>query len=375
MHINKRKWLLDFLSKRVTDRVPVIPFIHENFIREFYRTNDIDPVENCIKIYEHFGFDIILRTCNVWGYLDESYCDDTKWRVSTSREGGGDNWSITTTIKTPEKELTQVKKYYTATTYETVEAVVEYFIKDEDDFSQFVKYQPDVPEYDCAIIGNAREKLEGKGLAAPWIQGAFNSVSFYRKLDDLLIDPYINYKFYKHMIEYFSGRMLEVAKQFAKAGADMVCYGGNVGNGSVTGPNYFRKYILPYEIDLINKVRASGLYTLYHNCGDAKSLFGLYSEMKMDIFESLTAPPYGDTILEHAMEQIDKNIILAGNIDQIDFLRIAAPAEIKREVERVLRIGKQRGNFILGTSDYLSEGTPHENIFALAEAGMEYGKY
>lgn len=367
--------LIKLLNGEKVDRVPVAPFIFNNFINEFYKSSSVDSVEKGIEVYKHFGFDIILRTCNVWDYLSEAACDSKNWQVGEVKEDEGKEWTITTIIKTLEKELTQKKRYNRATENEVLEAVVEYYIKDEDDFEQFIKYQPPVPEYDCSIIKKARELLGDDGLAAPWAQGAFNSVSFYRKLDDLIVDPYINPDFYKKMILYFSGRMFETIKQFADAGADIICCGGNVGNATMVGPKFFREYILPYEIEFTKKVKDLGVFYLYHNCGDAALLLDYYSQIKMNIYESLTALPYGDTRLEDALLKIDKSITLCGNIDQIDFLKKAPADEIRQEVKRVLELAKKRGNFIFATSDYFSEGTPYENIRALAEAGIEYGRY
>jgi uroporphyrinogen-III decarboxylase len=122
-------------------------------------------------------------------------------------------------------------------------------------------------------------------------------------------------------------------------------------------------------------VKELGAYYLYHNCGDAASLLDQYSKIHMDIYESLTQPPYGDTVLEEALAKIDRSITLCGNIDQIEFLKKATPAEVSDKVKRVLELAKKRGNFILGTTDYFSEGTPHENIKAMAEAALEYGVY
>jgi uroporphyrinogen decarboxylase len=212
-------------------------------------------------------------------------------------------------------------------------------------------------------------------LVAPWAQGAFNSVSFYRKLDNLIQDAYFNASFYHHMMTYFQNRMLKVIEQFAGAGADLICGSGNVANGTMAGPQYFNQFVLPYEIDFTTKVKDMGVYYLYHNCGDASSLLNSYSAVKMDIYESLTAPPYGDTILEEALEKIESSITLCGNIDQIDFLKKAKERDISEQIKKTLELVKSRGNFILGTSDYLSEGTPYENIRAMAAAGREYGWY
>ena len=38
-------------------------------------------------------------------------------------------------------------------------------------------------------------------------------------------------------------------------------------------------------------------------------------------------------------------------------------------------VAKERGNFILGTSDYLEINTPPENLRAFVEAGHKYGRY
>ncbi|MBI3986540.1 MAG: hypothetical protein HY343_06455 [Lentisphaerae bacterium] len=373
--MNGRERLLRLLRNDRVDRVPVAPFIYTNFINEFFHTAEADPVEKGIAVYDRFGFDIVLRTCNVWDYLSEKACDAPRWRVSDKQEGDGKEWSVTTTIATPEKTLTQKKTYSVSTPYETVEAIVEYFIKEADDFEQFRKYQPPVPRYDCSIIGKARALIGDKGLSAPWVQGAFNSACLYRRLDDLLLDPYDNPGFYETMMAYFSGRTLDVARQFARAGADMVSVAGNAATSTLVGPEHFRKYVLPYEIALSGKLKRLGLYYLYHNCGDAAALLQYYPQIGMDVYESLTPPPYGDTLLEDALGKFDRRIALCGNIDQIDFLRKASPEEIRSEVKRVLALVKPRGNFILATTDYLCEGTPRENIAALAEAAREFGVY
>lgn len=370
-----RERLIKVLKGKKVDRVPVAPFIFNNLIYEFYDACNVDPIEKGIEVYQHFGFDIILRTCNVGDYLDESSCSSSNWKVEVQKEEQDKEWTITTVIKTPEKQLVQRKRYHQATEYEVLEAVVEYYIKDEDDFEQFVKYQPEVPVYDCSIITRARALLGEQGLAAPWGQGAFNMVSFYRKLDDLVMDPYINPNFYKRMMEYFSNRMLEAIRQFIQAGADVICCGGNVGNAKMAGPKFFKEFILPYEMKFAERVQAYGAFYLYHNCGYASALLDYYPQINMNIYESLTPVPYGDTKLEDAFDKFDKKITLCGNIDQIDFLRNATPEQIKKEVRRVLEKAKARGNFILATTDYFSEGTPYENIKAFADAGLEYGKY
>jgi uroporphyrinogen-III decarboxylase len=79
--------------------------------------------------------------------------------------------------------------------------------------------------------------------------------------------------------------------------------------------------------------------------------------------------------LDEALRVIRPDMILRGNIDQVEFLVKATPAEIKARVKDVLDKVRPRGNFILSTTDFFFDGCPYENIMAFADAGREYGVY
>lgn len=380
-----RERLIKVLNGEQVDRIPNAPFIFYNIIDEYFgkekaesmdsERHDLFYIEKGIELYERFGFDIILRTANIFEYLNEISDENGKWNVQNVREGNEEEWTVSTTVSTPEKKLFQKKKYSKVTPHEIVEAITEYFIKDKDDFDQFVKYQPPMRQFETKHIAEARKILGDRGLLAPWAQGAFNSASFYRDVALLVMDPYIDEGFYREVIEYFSDRMFDLIKQLAAAGADIVCCGGNVANGTTAGPDFFTKHVLPFEKDFTGKVKDLGVRYLYHNCGNAKSLYTVYSSIGMDIFETLTAPPYADGDLELAFNTFDSDIVLSGNIDQIDFLVHAQSGEVRKKVKDILTLAKRHGNFILAASDYFSEGTPEENLRAYVDAALEYGAY
>ena len=380
-----RERLIKVLNGEAVDRIPNAPFIFYNSIDEYVDNREASPldsgtnnmayIETGIELYEKFGFDIILRTANCFEYLNEVSDTDGKWQVSEERVGDDDDWSVSTAIRTPERVITQKKNYHRATPHEIVEAITEYPIKSAGDFDQFVKYQPSVRHYDTRHITNAREVLGDRGIVAPWAQGAFNSVSFYRSLDQLIMDPLTDMGFYTSMLEYFSGRMFELIVQLSDAGADMICAGGNIANGKTAGPSYFSEHVLQPEAEFARRVKELGVHYLYHNCGDAKSLYDVYSPIKMSVYETLTAPPHSDGDLDLAFETFDSDIVLSGNVDQIDLLVNGTPDEIRKKVKEITDTAKPYGNFILAASDYFTEGTPYDNIQAFADAGLEFGEY
>lgn len=364
--MNGRQRILNTIHNLPADRTPVCPFIHINFVKAFFADPEIDPIAATAEVYRHFGLDIIHRNCTP--AYDENAGQNRNWQVEKTVESAGRDQTTVTTITTPGGQLSEVQKISWPTTYDAEITPVEYFIRDEGDLDLFMQYQPAVAEIDTTPIRRARETVGEDGVVAPWIQGAFNHVGyFYRRLEDLLMDAMLRPEFYGRMMEYFFERNRQIAGQYIDAGADLLSYGGNIASGKMVGPDFFRDHVLPYEKKLIDYIQSRGAAVLYHNCGYARNLFAHFNVLGMDVYESLTAPPYGDTLLEEALQQIRPEIALHGGIDQIDFLMRAAPDDVRRKAGEVLAAARDRGRFILGTSDYLHEETPHANIAALAE--------
>ena len=206
------------------------------------------------------------------------------------------------------------------------------------------------------------------------VHGAFNCLNVYRNLELIMMDPLTDLGFYKAMIEYFSDRGFKISKKMIEHGIDIQEICGNLA-GSGVGEKFYQDYVLEYEKNLVKKIHSLGVYDIFHNCGDADKIMHLYNEMEIGAWGYLTPPPYGDVDLDKALEIMNKDMVLIGNIDQVDFLIKATPKEIKERVRQLLEKVKPRGNFILSTTDWPFDNIPFENLKAFAEAGLEYGKY
>ena len=128
------------------------------------------------------------------------------------------------------------------------------------------------------------------------------------------------------------------------------------------------------EKELIDFIQGQGVAVLYHNCGYARSLMPLYPSLGLQAYESLTPPPYGDTVIEEAVGAFGRGTTLLGGIDQLDLLRTGEAREIEAAVKSILDTVRGRCHFILGTTDYFNENTPADKIRVLADAGRKYGK-
>ncbi len=367
-----RERLLRVFNQQPVDRIPVSPFIHVNYVKEFYGSHDVDWVARTPDVYRHFGFDLIHRNCTP--VYDAYGPEGPDWRMDVTRVQNGRDETTVTVIHTPGGDLRLVEALRWVYEYDAESSAVEYPIQSEADFDLMVRYQPAHGQVNVSDIKRARHAVGDEGVVAPWIQGAFNLVAFYyRKLDDLLMDAMLQPGFYRRLMEHFLRRYRAFVQQLIDAGVDVLSYGANIANAKLISPQFYREHVWPYEKDLIEFVQSQGVIVLHHNCGYARNLLPLYPGLGMKAYESLTPPPYGDTILANAVEVFGTGTTLSGNIDQIDLLRKGSAQDVKTAVKQTLDTVRGRCHFILATTDYFNEDTPHDNIHALAEAGRCYG--
>ncbi len=379
MNLSARDRILKTLDGTIPDRVPVCPIVFENYIRQHYSDPEIDVPGATVRFLADIGADIIHRNCYPWLYLfvETTGPINDNWQVSIAHSQAETRKKWNTTIQTPKGDLTLVCEALPMTRYEEAYAYLELPIKETRDLDVLLEYEPawSRDDVDTSALRETRALLAGRGITCPWVQGVFNFVGlYYRKLQDLLMDPYEDEGFYRALMAHALEQNWSYLKVLLDSGADALAYGGNMAGGEV-GPRFFEQFVLEYETELIRRIHNSGGRIIWHNCGKVSSLLDLYPKTGMDCFESLAQPPEGDTDLGQAKSKLGSHMALSGGIDQKEFLLNASVAEVEQKVAEVLEVMKPAGGYILSTVDYLAEDTPLENVQALVDAGMKYGRY
>jgi hypothetical protein len=348
---------------------------------EFFDPEDFDVTKKFVDYCDYFGFDVLHVLGTNWDGWSTNWEKHTypsrsadNWDVTVIEEGDEDSRRIVITIKTPEGELRQVENKKRSSQYLIVRAIDEYLWKTPKDFEIFRKYSPPLDNIDCSLIARAREAVGDKGLVNANTGGVINVMNAYRKLDQIFMDPFMDEGFYREMCEYLLEWIIRQDKKMVEAGGEVLEFAANLTTSGV-GPDFFEKYVLEYDKRKIDAVHAAGAFVNYHNCGDSAKLLHLYNQLGTDSFGYLTPPPFGDVDLNEALRVLRPDMVLKGNIDQVEFLRTATPGQIKKRVKEVLDKVKKRGNFILSTTDFIFDGTSQENVKAFVEAGIEYGTY
>jgi uroporphyrinogen-III decarboxylase len=371
--ISRREELLRTFRQEPIGRIPVSPFIHINHVKEFFGSHDVDWVARTPEVYAAYGFDLIHRNCSP--SYDPIGPSGPDWKVEVERTEDGRDAVTRTRIRTPRGDLACREVLNWVCEYDAESSLVDFPITSPADFELFREFQPPAAEVDVSVVRRAREAVGEAGIVAPWIQGAFNLVAlFYRKVDDLLMDALLQPEFYRAMMEHFHRRYLGFVRRVIEAGADVLSYAGNVANGKMVSREFFREHIWPCEKRFVDEIQGMGVPVLYHNCGYARGLLPLYPGLGLRAYESLTPPPYGDTVLEDAVRTFGRGTTLLGGIDQLDLLRKGTTAEIDGVVRKALDTVRGRCFYVLGTTDYFNENTPRDNILAFSEAGHRHGR-
>ena len=141
-------------------------------------------------------------------------------------------------------------------------------------------------------------------------------------------------------------------------------------------PAMFREFVVDYDRPLIDRIHRAGQLARVHCHGRIAEVTDLILGMEPDGLDPIEEPPGGDIALEDAKRILGQSMCLMGNIQESLF-ELHTPEDVRREVRRVLEIGKPGGRFVLlPTATPITVPLPariEENLFAFAETGLEYG--
>jgi uroporphyrinogen decarboxylase len=161
------------------------------------------------------------------------------------------------------------------------------------------------------------------------------------------------------------------ARQMAalrEAGADLIVYVNPVASATFITPNKFRELALSWVIKDLEQSGPAGV--VFFNGGGKINpiLADLQSQTGIGAYY---LNPFDD--IAEARQILGPQALIAGAFNDIRLIDWS-PEEIDREVERIMRAGKQGGGFIFGTL-LMPFRIPEENIRALMDSAIRYGSY
>jgi uroporphyrinogen decarboxylase len=162
-----------------------------------------------------------------------------------------------------------------------------------------------------------------------------------------------------------------------RASAAGICHywmGGSEHCGpGVVRPRHFHQLVTPYDRRIVAAIHSSGGTVNQHTHGKMRDIFGDTLEIAPDAISPLESGLRGDITLADAKAAIGDRVCLKGNLDDMAFLALATPQEVRVAAEDAIQQAAEGGGFILsGTDADIYSPQWVESFLIMAEVAREH---
>ncbi len=177
------------------------------------------------------------------------------------------------------------------------------------------------------------------------------------------------------ILQRYTRGVTKIALDQTEIGVDAVKISSPYAGAGFISPEFYRKFVQPFESQIASAVRSVGTHVYIHTCGAINDRLEMMAESGVSGIECLDSPPIGNVRLEDAKERVGEKIFIKGNIDPINVLLQGSVETVKRDAAHRIEVGKSGGGYILSTACSIAPYTKRENTQTLAEAAEETGYY
>jgi uroporphyrinogen decarboxylase len=264
------------------------------------------------------------------------------------------------------------------TTYRTseyawpIDAPIDYPIKSRDDWKHYKRPDPTLPgrvdEVNIAI------RMKEDIAIAPGVTGPFTTCWLLMGYERICFALYDDPEILTEIFQMSNDFNKEAARRAVEAGGEAIWLGDDLGDSArgFMKLSHFRKYYLPYLVDLTDYITGLGVPVLLHCCGRfIDYLPDLAANTKIAAIHPLQRTAGMD--LRDVKERFGKRFCIIGNIDSSRTLPYGTPEEVAAEVREAIDIAAPGGGYVLASDHSLHDGISVENILTLFRVGKEYG--
>jgi uroporphyrinogen-III decarboxylase len=177
------------------------------------------------------------------------------------------------------------------------------------------------------------------------------------------------------ILQKYARGVTKFALDQAEIGVDAVKISSPYAGAGFISPEFYRKFVLPFESQIADAVRYMGTHVYIHTCGAINDRLEMMRDSGVSGIECLDPPPLGNVQLEDAKERVGQKIFIKGNIDPINVLLQGNVEDVKRDAANRIEVGKTGGGYILSTACSIAPYTNRENVLALIQIAGDVGYY
>lgn len=195
-----------------------------------------------------------------------------------------------------------------------------------------------------------------------WVEGALAEAADLRGVSALLYDLYDRPEWVTALLEHCTETAIDFALAQIEAGATIMGLGDAI--SSQVGPRFYRQFALPYEQRIFGAVRRAGAIPRLHICGDTTQIVKDMAQSGVQILDLDWQVDLAQA--RAAVDDVDPDICLCGNIDPVAVLYEGTPEAITQAVWQCRAAGGS--NWLAQPGCEIPRHTPPENLRAFNAA-------
>lgn len=201
-----------------------------------------------------------------------------------------------------------------------------------------------------------KERAGATLLVEGWIEGPCAMAADLRGVNTLMFDFTDDPAFVRDLFAFVLEMEYGFARAQVEAGADLIGIGDAA--ASLVGPKIYEEFVLPFEQELMARIKALGTRVRLHICGNTKRILVGMGKTGADIVDLDYPAPMADARAAMGPQQV-----LLGNIHPVRVLRDGTAEDVERGIRACYEAAKPR--YIVGAGCEIPRGTPRENVLAL----------
>ncbi|MCP4452029.1 MAG: hypothetical protein GY809_11250 [Planctomycetes bacterium] len=198
------------------------------------------------------------------------------------------------------------------------------------------------------------------------VTGAFSQVAFLMGLEHVMLASIDDPSGLLGAIEKRLPFALQWIETMAEQDPAAIWIGEGVASASLISPDTYRKFVLPFEQVLFDRLRQLRIPSILHICGRLGGILDAIPESRCDCLEL-----DWQVDMAEAAKRIGSKVALKGNLNT-SILVQADQKDIRTLSRDTIEKASQAKGFILSSGCCLGRDTPPKNVDAMARAALDY---
>lgn len=354
MEMTSRERVLCTLNLKEPDRVPIFDFVYSRKLYrhvlgktpEYYNAEDI---MNCAK---KIGYDLMVIPMGGFGGLR---VHDTKLNVY--KDDWGTTYQKETGISWP------------------ADAPIAHPLKDRRDWENYTVPDPLIDSRFEELRIAVKMAKETKIAVVGGVRGPFTAAWLLFGLEGFCYLLYDHPELADEVMETCADFFIKGGLKMVEEGADAILFADDYGSvtSPLISPELHRKYVIPHLKRMSDTFKKAGVPFIMHSDGNIRPLLDNIVDTGINGYHPIERKAGMD--IAEVKRSFGKRICLIGNVNNKSTLLNGSVEDVRNEVIECIKTAAPGGGYILASDHSLHDEIPIENIFALYEAGREFGKY